>query len=86
LKLTDGTWLVSQQSDDASADWRIKEFNLMDLNWYSIDMEGIIEGSAVLDPDLSSVSEIGYTDLMPGGQSNACSRLDWIEVYAYLVQ
>ena len=58
----------------------------MDLNWYSIDMEGIIEGSAVLDPDLSSVSEIGYTDLMPGGQSNACSRLDWIEVYAYLVQ
>ena len=86
LKLTDGTWLVSQQSDDASADWRIKEFNLMDLNWYSIDMEGIIEGRAVLDPDLSSVSEIGYTDLMPGGQSNACSRLDWIEVYAYLVQ
>jgi hypothetical protein len=48
-------------------------------------MENIIEGKAVLLPDLSDVVEIGYTDLMPGGQSNACSRLDWIEVYAYLV-
>ncbi len=85
LKLADGSWLVSRQGDGASADWRVKEFNLMDLDWYIIDMESIIEGKAVLLPDLSDVVEIGYTDLMPGGQSNACSRLDWIEVYAYLV-
>ena len=56
----------------------------MDLDWYTIDMESIVEGKAVQLPDLSDVVEIGYTDLMPGGQSNACSRLDWIEVYAYL--
>ncbi len=86
LKLADGSWLVSRQGDGASADWRVKEFNLMDLNWFTIDMESIIEGKAVLLPDLSDVVEIGYTDLMPGGQSNACSRLDWIEVYAYLVK
>ncbi len=86
LKLADGSWLVSRQGDGASADWRVKEFNLMDLDWFTIDMEGIIEGRAVLLPDLSDVAEIGYTDLMPGGQSNACSRLDWIEVYAYLVK
>ena len=85
LKLADGSWLVSRQGDGASADWRVKEFNLMDLDWFTIDMESIIEGKAVLLPDLSDVVEIGYTDLMPGGQSNACSRLDWIEVYAYLV-
>jgi hypothetical protein len=27
------------------------------------------------------VDEIGFTDLMTGGASDACSRLDWIEVY-----
>jgi len=86
VKLADGSWLVSQQGDGASADWRVKEFNLTDLDWFSIDMESIIEGRPVLLPDLSDVAEIGYTDLMPGGQSNACSRLDWIEVYAYLVK
>lgn len=85
LKLADGTWLVSKQSDANSADWRIREFNVQDLNWYQINMESITEGKAVLDPDLSDVVEIGYTDLMPGGLSDACSRLDWIEVYAYIV-
>ncbi len=84
LKLADGTWLVSMQSDGDSADWRVREFNLQNLDWLNIDMESITEGKMFHDPDLSDVVEIGYTDLMPGGQSNACSRLDWIEVYAYL--
>lgn len=86
LRLADGSWIVSRQGDGASADWRIKEFNLMDLDWFSIDMENITEGQAVERPDLSDVVEVGYTDLMPGGKSTACSRLDWIEVYAYLVK
>ena len=86
LKLADGSWLVSRKGDGASADWRVKEFNLMDLDWLTIDMENIIEGKAVQLPDLSDVVEIGYTDLMTGGQSIACSRLDWIEVYAYIVE
>ncbi len=34
---------------------------------------------------ISRVSEVGFTDLKQGGGSTACSRLDWIEVYAYLV-
>jgi hypothetical protein len=55
----------------------------MDLEWYTIDMETITEQRPVRNPDLSDVVEIGFTDLMPGGQSNACSRLDWIEVYGY---
>jgi hypothetical protein len=85
LKLDDGTWLVSKQSDPASKDWRIREFNLMDLSWYTIDMETITEQQPRADPDLSRVVEIGFTDLMPGGASVACSRLDWIEVYGYIV-
>ncbi len=81
LKLADGTWLVSDQCDGASKDWRIREFNLADVTWYSLDINSVVEGLPVKGPDLSRVDEIGFSDLMRGGQSNACSRLDWIEVY-----
>lgn len=81
LKLADGTWLVSTQGDCISKDWRITEFNLMDLSWYTLNIKSVIEVKPVKDPDLSKVDEIGFTDLMPGGGSDACSRLDWIEVY-----
>ncbi len=86
LKLADGTWLVSKEGDPASSDWRISEFNLADIHWYAIDMNTITEHKPVLNPDLSKVEEIGFTDLMAGGMSKACSRLDWIEVYGYLVR
>jgi hypothetical protein len=81
LKLKNGKWLVSDQYDGPSGDWRLHEFNLSDINWYELDITTIIEGAAVIQPDLTLVDEIGFTDLMRGGQSAACSRLDWIEVY-----
>ena len=81
LKLADGTWLVSVQGDGMSGDWRISEFNFMDLEWYRLNIKSVIETKPVKDPDLSRVDEIGFTDLMTGGASDACSRLDWIEVY-----
>lgn len=86
LKLADGTWLVSDQSDAASRDWRLKEFNMMDIEWYSININTITEVKKVENPDLTNVEEIGFTDLMRGGLSAACSRLDWIEVYAEPVE
>ncbi len=84
LKLADGTWLVSDQSDGPSKDWRVREFNLSDINWWLLDIETIKEIKPVTSDqlDLTKVDEIGLTDLMKGGMSNACSRLDWIEVYA----
>lgn len=81
VKLADGTWLVSTQGDCLSKDWKITEFNIQDLSWYSLNINKIIEIKPVASPDLSKVEEIGFTDLMPGGGSDACSRLDWIEVY-----
>ena len=81
LKLADGTWLISDQYDDNSADWRIREFNMDDIKWYVLDMETIAEKKHVEEPDISKVDEIGFTDLMVGGKSDACSRIDWIEVY-----
>lgn len=81
LKLTDGTWLVSDQSSGPSKDWKSDEFNLQDITWHILDPERITEIGVAKNPDLSNVEEVGFTDLMAGGRSNACSRLDWIEVH-----
>lgn len=85
LKLADGTWLVSVQGEGSSADWKITEFNISELEWYTLDIKSVIERRPVKNPDLSKVDEIGFTDLMTGGGSDACSRLDWIEVYGKAV-
>lgn len=85
LKLADGRWLVSDQYDGLSNDWRVREFNISDINWWLLDIETIKETKPISGDqlDLSKVDEIGVTDLNKGGKSDACSRLDWIEVYAY---
>ena len=80
LKLAGGKWLISDQYDGASKDWRIKEFNLQEIKWYKLDIERIVETGVADEPDISNVEEIGFTDLMQGGKSASCSRLDWIEV------
>ena len=80
LKLADGTWLVSDQFTGPSKDWKISEFNIADIKWYSLDIKTVIEGRQISNPDLTKVDEIGFTDLMTGGNSPASSRLDWIEV------
>ena len=85
LKLPDGRWLVSDASDDAAADWRVHEFNLASIRWRELDICRVTEGKWIESPDLRRVEEIGFTDLMPGGMSDACSRLDWIEVRAKAV-
>ena len=81
LKLANGSWLVSDASDPASLDWCEREFNIQDIRWRKLDIGAVIEGDWVPKPDLSRVEEVGWTDLMTGGASVACSRLDWIEVY-----
>lgn len=85
LKLSDGQWLVSDVADGPSDDWRITEFVIDNIKWRQLDIENVVEGRWVVNPDLSSVEEIGFTDLMRGGNSAACSRLDWIEVYGFPV-
>lgn len=85
LKLANGTWLVSDQFDGPSKDWRIKEFNIQDIIWHKLDVNRLTDAGVAKNPDLSNVEEIGFTDLMPGGKSQACSRVDWIEVWGKLV-
>ncbi len=81
LKLSDGSWIISDQFDGPAKDWRIKEFNIQEIVWHKLDVNRIAEVGIAKNPDLSNVREIGFTDLMPGGKSASCSRLDWIEVW-----
>lgn len=81
LKPASGQWLVSDTADGESVDWHEIEFPLAGIRWRRLDIKTIVEGAWVDKPDLSRVDEIGFTDLMTGGNSIACSRLDWIEVY-----
>ncbi len=83
--LAGGAWLVSEESDPAAADWRVHEFALSGLRWRRLDIEAVTESNWVENADLSRVRAVGFTDLMPGGRSAACSRLDWIEVYGQRV-
>jgi hypothetical protein len=80
LQLASGEWIVGDAVDPASEDWRVREFNLSDIRWRNLDIDTVIEGAWVDSPDLGHVRAIGWTDLMRGGASAACSRLDWIEV------
>jgi hypothetical protein len=86
VKLADGTWLIGDQADAESRDWREREFNIADLHWRRLDIDKILESSWVEKPDLGRVDEIGFTDLMAGGGTPACSRLDWIEVRGRVVK
>ena len=79
--LHDGTWLVSDQYDGSAVDWREKEFQVAEVKWRRFNIDTVTEGIPFEKPDLSRVEEIGFTDLMTGGQTPASSRIDWIEVY-----
>lgn len=84
VKLADGTWLIADKADGPSPDWRVAEWPMAELRWYSLDIARVTEARPVERPDLSRVDEIGVTDLRGGGGTPASSRLDWIEVHASL--
>ncbi len=85
VKLAAGGWLVSDATDGASMDWRESEIPIRNLHWRQLDIRTLVEGAAVERPDLSRVDEVGWSTLMTGGNSAACSRVDWIEIYARAV-
>ena len=86
IKLAGGTWLVSDLAAGSTSVWQIHDFIIKDIKWYLLDIDQVVEGKKADNPDLSKVDEIGFTDLMRGGLSLACSRVDWIEVYANSVK
>lgn len=92
LKLADGTWLIGDYTEGWTPDWHEGEFWPAWIRWRKFDINNALEmatgtpyenGRWELNPDLSKVDEIGFTDLMAGsghGQGGWC-RIDWIEVH-----
>jgi hypothetical protein len=80
LKTPEG-WLISNQGAGPSKQWRRINLLLEDMSWSKLDIETVTRGKRVAKANLKQVSEIGVTDLKPGGGSRACSRVDWIEVW-----
>ena len=83
--LADGSWLVSEHSDPASDQWRVSELGFTSTRWRRLDIRTVTEGPWEPEPNLKQVRSVGFSDLMPGGRSQACSRIDWIEVYGQRV-
>jgi len=81
VKLANGQWLVSDYAEGPAPDWHETEFAISGLRWRRLNIETVVEGAWVEKPDLSRVDEIGWTELAPGGNTPASSRVDWIEVY-----
>ncbi len=86
VRLADDTWLVSDKSAKETSDWTVQEFSIQAIQWRELDINRVSEKKRVTVPNLTQVKEIGFTDLMPGGASDACSRLDWIEVYGKIAE
>jgi len=81
---TPGGWLVSDKGAGPSKDWRPTVLKVSDLSWSRLDIGTVTRGARAERVGLKQISEIGFTDLEPGGGSGACSRVDWIEVWRRL--
>ncbi|MCK4965896.1 hypothetical protein KAS50_02630, partial [bacterium] len=75
------TWLVSEQGTPKTKNWAVSKIALDTLKWRQLEISSMETGEIVSNPSLNNVKNIGFSDLMPGGISKVCSRLDWIEVY-----
>lgn len=85
LKPESRAWLVSDQCDDASTDWREVEIEIATSTWRWLDIGSVTIGRQAGEVELARVDAVGVTDLMPGDGSDACSRLDWIEIWGRVV-
>jgi hypothetical protein len=86
LKLADGKFLVGDYTEGYTGDWRETEFSIASVRWRSFDSVNIVttrtEPGWVVNPDLTKIDEVGFTDLVRGsGGAGGGSRIDWIEVY-----
>jgi hypothetical protein len=89
IQSASGNWFVSDKAAKPSSVWQVYDFIVKDINWNLLNIQTVNPGNPVNDPVLHygshwlrQIDKIGFTDLMNGGLSAACSRVDWIEVYA----
>ena len=85
IRLADGRFYVSDQTDTNAGDWHVFSFIVDRLTWSALNLDTFMPVPSDKKPDLRKVVEIGFTDLEPGGGTPVSSRIDWVEVFGYAV-
>jgi hypothetical protein len=101
IRTADGAYFVSEEGSPDSTAWISRDYILADLTWRSLLMEDRptnasntrqpdparipIVPQARAIPDLTRISEIGFSDLMPGGWIPSTSRVKSWSVYGKAV-
>lgn len=82
LRLVDGDWLISEPVVCQSAEWQVTTHTLSTLSWSGLGADELdfSKAAPVTDPDLTSVVEVGFTDMKAAAGSPSSSRVDWLEV------
>jgi hypothetical protein len=93
IQTASGNWFISDQAAGPSSVWNVHDFIIKDIKWSLLNINTVTPENPVDDPEfhygthwLGLIDKIGFTDLMNGGLSDACTRVDWIEVYALSVK
>ena len=76
----EGKWFIYKDGTGESKDWLESRIKIDATNWHEFDIDKLSMGKAVDKLELKSLKAFGFTDLTAGGDSKACSRLDWIEL------
>ena len=97
IKTADGKYFVSEEGAGESTAWIETDYILSNLHWRTLLMTDTpsnasnrrapnpkripIVATSTAAPDLSSVDEVGFSDLMPGGWIPSTSRVNAFWLY-----
>jgi hypothetical protein len=85
VKTADGIYLIADVAVGTPADFLVSEYNFGEMRWIRLNAAKVTTtGNWVATPDLTSIDEIGFADLMPGSGHGPGGWADvaQIEVYA----
>jgi hypothetical protein len=87
IKLPDGTMAVGSQRIDTLGAFLTIEVAFDNQDWYDLDPEEVVVGSAIAEPDMGLIDEVGFVNLSSGGgHGNAgWSNISHVEIFANAV-
>ena len=84
VKLADGTMAIGNRAITTNGDFLAVEIAFTGMTWYKLDPQKMIVMTAVMNPDLSKVDEVGVASLAPGGGHGIAGsfNLSTVELFA----
>jgi len=84
VKLADGTLAVGNRAITTNGDFLTVEIAFTGMTWYKLDPQKMIVMTAVMNPDLGKIDEVGLASLAPGGGHGIAGsfNLSTVELFA----